>query len=147
MSSYDSFSMCHVSHGHMHYVENVTPHDSHVMCAPLRLPCGIHIVMSCGTTPCVIQHSCLELREIPTILESNEIRLGSQISRDDSNGEVCFVIQDLENFRFSTCTSAKNYHFSLFQKNCIFPRFYNRQSCHWQVIISIPTHNPIIDMQ
>ena len=45
---------------------------------------------------------CLEKREIPTVLEFDEIRRGSYISRDDSNGEVRFVIRDLENFRILT---------------------------------------------
>ena len=44
--------------------------------------------------------------------------------RDDSNGEVHFIIRDLENFSFSTCTTTKNYRFAIFQKNCIFPEFY-----------------------
>ena len=42
---------------------------------------------------------CLKKREISTILEFDEIRRGSSISRDDSNGEVRFVIRDLEKFR------------------------------------------------
>ena len=44
---------------------------------------------------------CLEKREIPTVLEFDEIRRGSY-SRDDSNGEVSFVIRDLEKFRILT---------------------------------------------
>ena len=40
--------------------------------------------------------------QIPTVSEFDEIRRGSLISRDDSNGEVCFVIQDLEKFRIFT---------------------------------------------
>ena len=39
--------------------------------------------------------SCLEKHEIPTVSKSDEIRLGSYISQDDSNGKVCFIIQDL----------------------------------------------------
>ena len=42
---------------------------------------------------------CLEKREISTVSESDEIRRGSKILRDDSNGEVCFIIRDLEKFR------------------------------------------------
>ena len=34
--------------------------------------------------------------------EFDKIRCGSYISRDDSNGEIHFVIQDLENFRVFT---------------------------------------------
>ena len=71
------FAMCHVSNGYMHYVENATPRGSHAMCPPLRLSCGIHMVMPCGTTPCVIRHSYLEIHEILTVSESNEIRLGN----------------------------------------------------------------------
>ena len=41
---------------------------------------------------------CLEKLEISTISEFDEIRRGSYISRDDSNGEVRFVIRDLEKF-------------------------------------------------
>ena len=56
--------------------------------------------------------------------------LGSYILRDASNDEVCFVIRDLEKFRFSTCTSMENYHFAIFKKNCIFPGFYNLGDSH-----------------
>ena len=41
---------------------------------------------------------CLEKREILTVSEFNEIRRGSYISRDDSNGEVRFIIRDLKFF-------------------------------------------------
>ena len=41
---------------------------------------------------------CLEKREILTVLELDGIRRGSYISRDDSIGEVRFIIRDLENF-------------------------------------------------
>ena len=41
---------------------------------------------------------CLEKHKIPTVSEFNEIRRGSYISRDDSNGEVLFIIRDLEKF-------------------------------------------------
>ena len=37
--------------------------------------------------------------KILTVLEFDEIRLGSKISRDDSNSIVCFIIRDLENFQ------------------------------------------------
>ena len=36
--------------------------------------------------------------QIPTVSEFDENRRGSYISRDDSNGEVHFVIRDLEKF-------------------------------------------------
>ena len=51
-------------------------------------------------TNCSTAHDtrCLEKREIPIVLEFDEIQRGSYISRDDSNGEVRLVIQDLENF-------------------------------------------------
>ena len=55
---------------------NAIPHGSHAMYLPLSLPSGIHMVMPCGTTPCVIRHPCLEIHEIPTGSESNKIRLG-----------------------------------------------------------------------
>ena len=51
---------------------------------------------------CVIRHPRLEKREIPTTSESNEIRRGYQTSQDDFNGEVRFVIRDLENFLIFT---------------------------------------------
>ena len=41
---------------------------------------------------------CIEKREISIVLEFDEIRRGSYISRDDSNGEIRFVIRDLEKF-------------------------------------------------
>ena len=40
--------------------------------------------------------------KIPTVSEFDEIRRGSYISRDDSNGEVRFIIRDLEKFRILT---------------------------------------------
>ena len=45
---------------------------------------------------------CLEKREIPTISEFDEIQRVSYISQDDSNGEVHFLIRDLEKFRVLT---------------------------------------------
>ena len=45
----------------------------------------------------------LEKREIPTVSEFDEIRRDSYILREDSNGEVCFVIRDLENFQVLAC--------------------------------------------
>ena len=54
------------------------------------------------TLPCVIRPPCFEKREISTTSESNKIRRGCQISRDDFNGEVHFIIRDLEYFRIFT---------------------------------------------
>ena len=64
----------------------------------------------------------LEKREIPIISEFNEIRLGNLNSRDEFNGEVRFIIRDLEKFQASTCTIATNYRFTNFQKKFIFPQ-------------------------
>ena len=57
------------------------------------MPCGISLPYHVSSDTLR-----LEKREIPTISESNEIRRGSSISRDDFNGKVRFVIQDLEKF-------------------------------------------------
>ena len=114
--------MCHVSHGHMHSVAIVTPYVSYAMCTPLSLSCSIYMVLSCGTITCVIRHPCLKIYEILTVSESNEIRLGSWILQDDSNGEVRFIIRDLKNFRFLACTTTTNYRFT------IFPGFYKSYS-------------------
>ena len=43
---------------------------------------------------------CLEKNEIQIVSEFDEIRRGSWISQDDSNGEVCFIIRDLEKKKF-----------------------------------------------
>ena len=40
--------------------------------------------------------------QIPAVSEFDEIQRGSLISRDDSNGEVHFLIRDLEKFRILT---------------------------------------------
>ena len=45
---------------------------------------------------------CFEKREIPTVSEFDKIRRGAYILRDNSNGEVRFVIRDLEKFRIFT---------------------------------------------
>ena len=45
---------------------------------------------------------CLEKREILIVSKFDEIRRGSQTSRDDSNGEVRFIIRDLETFHILT---------------------------------------------
>ena len=53
--------------------------------------------------PSVPPNSCSSKNvQIPTISEFDEIRLGSYILREDSNGEVRFVIRDLEKFRIFT---------------------------------------------
>ena len=59
-------------------------------CHPHGLPCVIH--MARHVSP---DTRCLEIREILTISKFNEIRFGSQILQDDSNGAIHFVIQDL----------------------------------------------------
>ena len=47
----------------------------------------------------------------PTVSEFDEIQRVSEISRDDSNGEIRFIIRDLENkFR----TFDRNYDFAIF---------------------------------
>ena len=46
--------------------------------------------------------SCFEKHEIPAVSKFDEIRRGSYITRDDSNGEVRFVIRDLEKFQILT---------------------------------------------
>ena len=45
-----------------------------------------------------------------TVSEFDEIQRGSKISRDDSNGEVRFVIRDLEKISYFD----RNYHFTIF---------------------------------
>ena len=62
---------------------------------------------------------CLKIREIPTVSKFDEIRRGSWISRDNSNGEVRFVIRDLAKI----LDFDRNYHFTIFQKIRIFPGF------------------------
>ena len=55
------------------------------------LPCVTHMVRHVS-----LDTRSLEIREIPTVSESNKIRLDSWISQDDSNSEIHFVIRDLE---------------------------------------------------
>ena len=68
------------------------------------------------TSQVVFWHSKLDASknvQIPTVSEFNEIRHASYISRDDSNGEICFIIRDPENnFRIFD----RNYDFALFEK-------------------------------
>ena len=54
---------------------------------------------------------CLEKREMPTVLEFDEIEHGSSISQDDSNGEVRFIIRDLEKISIFPL-KLPFYHFS-----------------------------------
>ena len=53
---------------------------------------------------------------IPIVSKFYEILHVSYISRDDSNGEICFVIQDPEKFRILTEITIcnRNYDFALF---------------------------------
>ena len=48
------------------------------------------------------KHDASKNVQISTVWEFDEIRRVSYISRDDSNGEICFVIRDLEKFRVLT---------------------------------------------
>ena len=48
------------------------------------------------------RHPVPRKSEISTVSEFDEIQCGSYISQDDSNGEVHFVIRDLEKFRILT---------------------------------------------
>ena len=63
---------------------------------------------------------CLEKCELSTVSEFDEIRRGSYISRDDSNGEVRFVIRDLENIWILTEITILP-----FLENSNFPGFYS----------------------
>ena len=79
--------------------------------------------------------------KILIISEFNEIRLGTKISQDDSNGEVRFLIRDLEIFRFSTCTIMTNYRFAIFQKkNAFFQGF--TLTTHGITHLTTPPHTP-----
>ena len=42
---------------------------------------------------------CLKKHEIMTVSEFDKIQRGDKVSRDNSNGEVRFIIQDLEKFQ------------------------------------------------
>ena len=78
--------------------------------------------MSPHGSPCVIHMArhvspntrFLEIREIPTISEFNEIRLGSKFSQDDSNGAIHFVIRYLEKISNFLQTISINYRFAPF---------------------------------
>ena len=59
--------------------------------------------MTFVTSHIVLQHPILSASknvQILTLLEFDKIRRVSYILRDDSNGEIRFVIRDLKNFRF-----------------------------------------------
>ena len=88
----------------------------HAMCHPHGMHASCHVsptwhvsIMPCATHMACRHHAMChpliwvpfyhEIREILTISELNKIHLGNYISRDESNGEVCFVIQDLEKFQ------------------------------------------------
>ena len=58
-----------------------------------------HVSQTCFKAP---DTQCLEKCEIPTVSEFDEIQRDSYISRDNSNGEICFVIRDLEKFQVFT---------------------------------------------
>ena len=73
---------------------------------------------------------CLKKCEIPTVLEFDEIRYGSEISRDDSNGEVHFVIQDLENFWILTEITVLLF-FGKFEFSRVLQTWFN-QPCLYQ---------------
>ena len=102
------------------------PHHMALMpCAPLT-SCHVVATWSCYVALLLVSPDtrCLEKREILTILESHEIRLGNYISRDDSNGEVRFLILDLEKLQVFNLYYYRNYRFTIFQKNLIFLGFY-----------------------
>ena len=61
--------------------------------------------MTFVTSHIVLQHpilSALKNVQISTLSEFDKIRRVSYISRDDSNGEIRFVIQDLKKFQIFT---------------------------------------------
>ena len=66
------------------------------------------------TSNIVLRHpKCDALKNVPTptVSKFNEIRRASKILRDDSNGEIRFVIRDPENkFRIFN----RNYDFAIF---------------------------------
>ena len=73
------------------------PHLSSSLTASALDTCRL---LATQNVPSVLHPSrCLEKREISTVSEFDEIIRGSYISRDDSNGEVRFIIRDLEKFR------------------------------------------------
>ena len=94
-------------------------HMALAMFHSLGVPGGIPLTM-----PCVIRHPMPRKMCNSDCLEFHEIRLGSSISLDDFNGDVCFVIRDLENLWVLACTIyAKLPFFHFFRKNEIFSSF------------------------
>ena len=72
------------------------------------------------TSNIVLRHPILGASKnvkFPTVSEFDEIQRGSYISRDDSNGEIRFIIRDLEN-KFQIFD--RNYDFALVEKFGIF---------------------------
>ena len=66
------------------------------------------------TSQVVFRHPKLDASknvQILSVLEFDEFRRGSEISRDDSNGEIHFIIRDLEN---KFCIFNRNYDFTIF---------------------------------
>ena len=61
-----------------------------------------HTVSHSPDAKCPHPSRCFEKHEIPTFSEFDEIRRVSYISRDNSNGEVRFIIRDLEKFHLLT---------------------------------------------
>ena len=62
--------------------------------------------------------------KIPIISEFEKIRLDNYIFLEKSNGEVGFVIRDLENFRSIACNVVTIYCFAIFSKNSKLLEFY-----------------------
>ena len=89
-----SLTWLNMSHGIISHTWLIVSHSFNATCHSLGVPGGI-------PNPCHVAFDIprLEKREIPTTSESNEIRRGYQISRDDFNGEVRLVFRDLEKFR------------------------------------------------
>ena len=92
-----------------------------LMCQPLTLS-PMHEAMWLYTCHHAIRPFRLELHEIPTFSESSAIWPGNQISRDESNSEVRFVIQDLEKFQVCNLYYSDNLPFR--EKFQIYPGFH-----------------------
>ena len=103
----------HVSHSHK--------------CTTWLMPCvtplGCHVASTCSCHV-LLDTRCLKKHKIPTVLESEEIRRGNYISQDEFNGEVRFVIRDLENFLFSIKITVLPF----FRKIEFFPGFIDKPS-------------------
>ena len=102
-----SLTWLNMSHGIMPPMWLNVSHSFYAKCHTFEVPCGLPLPFHVSSnTP------RLEKREIPTTSESDEIRHSYQISRDDFNGEVRFVIRDLEKI----LDFYRNYDFSFFEK-------------------------------